>query len=422
MANEIKKNLSTLVNINDQASAEVENDREVDFWTMVGTLPKAIRSYLFSSKTDQTRIRIFDDLNLTQEDRDTALFTELEVLFGDLDLSDYPNALWSRLPWAESEKDRAKHLIVETVGQIFLPIASYMGDVVGLLSKLKVDPKKYAGHEIEVRSVSFKDGAVEIAAATQLEGLDNAAKQRLINIIESRLREVRDDLDTRTMLTRSKKVGGLELSDAQAGQVIEVLTNEMRLTHYIEAVTEQASKTEEIRSEKKFSSEEIRSRLLGPVEDQKQLAKRIEQIERDTNSQIDLLREKVYELVFLPATTEVDAWDVVAALFALTRHNGLLSSLSDDDRFRTGLLFFFEGRPDSSISEIIKRSPAGREAMNVFLQVVLRGAAQLSAEDSARYGLRLIGLLKKSGYAQYADLVAFDLDKETFIWTELIEM
>lgn len=416
-----------VVNSTSDAAEEIEStdfdiEEGLSFIEALSSLPRPIRNFYTSSSTDERRIKIFDDFSLTQEERDIALFTETQVVFNDLDLADYPNALWSRLPWEDSEEERAKNLIIETVGQIFLPISAYLGDVVGLLTKLGADPKKYAGHEIEIRSVSFKDGIKEIIEAAQIKGLDQNGLRRLENIIESRLRGVRDDLDTRATLTKSKKIGGLELSAEEAGRIIEIVANEMSLTKYVEQTNEREV-SEASAESSKFTPEQVKQRLLGSAEEQAELAKRVENLNQPSEGQqVEAPKERLYQLVFEPNYGgSTDGWNIVAALFILAKQGGLLEALSKDDRYREGLKMFAEGR-DVSQLKTIKDSPAGRVAVNMFLQVTLRGVAGLSDEDAARYGLRILNLLKKAGQVQYSDLVAFDLDEGKFVWTEPVEM
>ncbi|MAF25538.1 hypothetical protein CL634_08210 [bacterium] len=57
---------------------------------------------------------------------------------------------------------------------------------------------------------------------------DNVQEKRFRTVILSRFKDVRDNMETREILTRSKKVGGLELTEDQAGQVLTSVQSEMK--------------------------------------------------------------------------------------------------------------------------------------------------------------------------------------------------
>ena len=162
--------------------------------------------------------------------------------------------------------------------------------------------------------------------------------------------------------------------------------------------------------------------LLGSAEEQKELAKRIDAAVKASDDSVDMTRETLYSKMDSLGAETVQPFDVVALLMVLARQGGLLSSLVDDERYREAVQTHLEGMAAKDVLAAVQQEPNGREAVNVFLQIVLRGVAQLKDEDAARYGLRILNTLKKQGNSEYSDLVAFDLDQGKFVWTEPVQI
>ncbi|MBU0625749.1 hypothetical protein KKF05_05420 [Patescibacteria group bacterium] len=414
----LKENAKQLAD-NKQATTTGSLDL-VSLMSKVNKLPSVLRQYFLSNELTQARNLVYDKHGLSNEDESVVFITELQVFLKEIDIRLFPDVLWNRLDWDESRGEDAIGLVADILGFLLMPASAFIGDVVGVLNEFGIDTKKYPLREIKARVISYAEATDDVLKSVDLEKLSINDEKRLRFIIESRLRDVRDDTETLAMLIKSKKVGGLELSETSANKIIKVLNDERALTRYVEQ-TEKEETGEASVENSKFTPEQIKQRLVGSVEEQQELAKRIENLNLSSEGSVDALKERLYQLVFEPVGVSIDDWDIVAALFVLTKQGGLLEALSKDVRYREGLKTFAEGRDASQLKEI-KNSPAGRVAINMFLQVTLRGMAGLSDEDAARYGLRIINLLKKAGQAQYSDLVAFDLDDGKFVWTEPIEM
>ncbi|OIO51389.1 hypothetical protein COY93_02910 [Candidatus Uhrbacteria bacterium CG_4_10_14_0_8_um_filter_58_22] len=406
-----------------ETNTALEPDEEggFTFFEMLSTLPEPVQNYLLSAELDKVRIGIFDRLKLSLDDRDIALYTELEVFFGDVNLADYPDELWTNLPWEDKDKARAQELARETVGRIFLPARTFLGGVAELLESVGGQVGDYPTNQIESRVVTYGQAAQEIAAEADLPDFNEASLRRLQGIIESRLRGVRSDADTVVMLTKPSKTGGLEMSAEDADWIVALTVKEMKWTNFVDQLPNTAAdaKTEDLAAELKYPPEEIRRLLAGTAEEQKTLALAAEHLDQFIKGNDGQLKERLHDIVYDLVDGRVETWDVVAALMLLTKRGLLLETLAKDLRFGQAVRSFSEekGR-DRQFVEAFRLQPSGPQAVNVFLQLVLCGVAGLSDGDAARYGLRITNMLKKAGQSQYSGLVAFDLDEGEFVWTE----
>ena len=65
--------------------------------------------------------------------------------------------------------------------------------------------------------------AEQILPKIDLKSIDEVLKKRLLNIIVARLKDIRDVLETKDVLTRSVKVGGLGLDETMADRIIKLI-------------------------------------------------------------------------------------------------------------------------------------------------------------------------------------------------------
>lgn len=390
-------------------------------------LPETVQKYLFSGALSALHKQIYARHGVAGDIADVAYLTELEVFVGETDVDVFFEALWARLPWPDADEARAKALCVDILGNVFLPAQAFVGDVNAVIRELGGDPGSFNVAPLEVRQLTYADGVQRVRGLLAAEGLDPDDSARLNHIIESRLRDVRDESETLRMLTKERKTGGLELSGDKAARIIDAMRSEMRMTKFVEEVIGtmhaqpgHGSALATDGEHKDWSPERIKAMYLGSPEEQKEVVTRLETLKKEVSDDKEGLRERLFDAMHPGGRTlGSDAWSVVASLIALTQANALISTIVDDQRFRELGVGYVQARGGYDM-DAVRRAPAGRDGMNIFLQLILKAFAGLDGNDSARYGLRVINMLKKTGEAQYADLVAFDLDKGEFAWAQPI--
>ena len=413
------------------------------------SLPEPIRRHLNSNRLAQDIQRIFQSADLTPDERDEVYSIVLKVFFNMVKVEDFPDELWTELAWPASEEDRCRQLAVDLLGYVMLPAQAFLGDVVRLIADFSVNPNDYPQEQVEARVMTFDEGAKAITAAVDLR-LDDEQRRRLHYIIESRLRDVRDDLETKEMLSRSQKVGGLELDESATEHVMEVLKAEVRMTRFVESAGEtpapaapapaMPAATAPVETPaleamaaptaapapaaevKEYDAAAIKAIYNGTAEERAEIGKRIAKFREVTGDTPTKERDALYEILYPPDLGPIEPLFVVAATLAMAEDGSLVSVLAEDLRFRDLINKYFVDKHLSGEAFRFAETPTGREFMNVLLQILLRGFAGLPAGDAARFGLKAANSLKKAGFADYANLQAFDADEGVFRWSELIEL
>lgn len=382
---------------------------------MLDVVPESIHTYLLSDEIGAKRSEVYAKYSLTEDEITIVMQTELEVFFGLLPIGAFPDTLWTRLPWEDKDEEKAKQLTIDMLGKIFLPTQAWVGDVVGVMAELGGDVKAYAQEQLELRELSYADGVKETVDEVSIGPLAEDARKRLNHIIENRLRNVRDDLETEEMLTKSKKTGGMEMPPDDAKKIVEMIQNKMRMSRFVERV-EPKGPAGASGQKRIFSAPDVKAIYAGAPEEQKALALRIEELLRDFGKDIEKLRDKLFLAIKPLDLSAPDRLAVVAAVLALAQEGGLLIAFDEDERFKDIIRAYLEEKGRGAEVEEFNADPRDPKFVNLFMQVLLRGYAAIDEANSARMGLRALNMFKKQGKTEYANLVAFNLDEGKFTW------
>lgn len=221
------------------------------------------------------------------------------------------------------------------------------------------------------------------------------------------------------MLTKPKKVGGIELTEEQAAAIVDVMKDRMRMTRFVEVVEQRGVVAE---AKKEWSVEEIKEIYAGSAEEREEISKhRSEIVQQLEVGGVDI-RNVFYDIINPPDLLPPTSSEVVAGLLVLANEDQLTAALNDDERYREVVRKYYEGRGNEAGFAEFEKDVNSPQSLNVFLQTVLRGYGSLDEQNSARLCLRVLNLLKKRGHAQYAELAAFDMDEGRFVWNQPIEM
>ncbi|TSC96180.1 MAG: hypothetical protein Athens101410_110 [Parcubacteria group bacterium Athens1014_10] len=80
----------------------------------------------------------------------------------------------------------------------------------------------------KIKPLSVEKLAEEIAGKVNLPFADEILSKRLKSIIALHLRDIRDEIETKEILMKSKKIGGLELSESEAERTAKIFKEEFK--------------------------------------------------------------------------------------------------------------------------------------------------------------------------------------------------
>lgn len=407
---------ATPTQIAPKGPAAASDTVEIGVFDLLESLPPEVREFLMSDKLGSKRTEIYRAFNLTEAEIDIALNTELESYLGNYPIADFPDVLWSRLPWKDEEAEKARQLAVALLGNVMLPAEAYFGDIEGLIRSLGGDPASFPADRLKLGRMSYVEGSRQFANDASLGELDNEARHRAAAIVESYLRGVRKDFETLGALTKTKKVGGAGLTEEQAAKIMANVAHSLQTTVYSEEVKKAAPPAPALSGG--FTPEKIKEIYAGTGAEQEILRQRLHDLFGEgATPTVAAARDKFHETLFPNDKPEPEMWSIVAGLVKLAQvgEQGR-TTLAADKRFQKIVRDHLEAHDRKTDIELMEREPDHPRVMNIFLQILLRKFANLDEYESARFGLQVINSMRKRGITKYGDLVVFDLELGKFRW------
>ncbi len=186
----------------------------------IRSLPEAIQDFIFDPEGADKLESIFKEEKIDEKDKKIISGLLSQIFLKEVSVSDFLDLSKKELPSLPQET--LKRVALKIAENRFLPLEDYLGGGVGeLIRSLGVDPKTVEIQRVEVKNLTAEEAATEILLESGLKFEEPVLAKRVQEIIEMRLREVRDDLETVAALVRGPKIGGLGLDEKGAKKVID---------------------------------------------------------------------------------------------------------------------------------------------------------------------------------------------------------
>lgn len=126
--------------------------------------------------------------------------------------------------------------------------------------------------------IDYNSIVQEIAEQTGISLPDEFLKKRFSSLITSRLRDIRTSIQLKELLVRSKKVGGLELADDQADQVVHATEEKAKSIHDQDTIKELEERKKKKEAER--IQEEEQSRQMRQAVAREQIKKAVQKLQQ----------------------------------------------------------------------------------------------------------------------------------------------
>lgn len=187
-------------------------------------LPGPLRTFLLSRSASEDLRVIYKKYQFPTNTLDAIVDLIGDIDFGYLPFSELLLALVDDVGLPEAQ---AKQFAIDLAGLRYLPVAELLGaNVREAIKSWGGDPKKFPVKKVEAQKMTAQMLVRDLLASSK-EPLDTRLKERLQFVLLSRISGVRDDTETRDILTRSQKVGGVELAATQAEELLDQLKRKL---------------------------------------------------------------------------------------------------------------------------------------------------------------------------------------------------
>jgi len=191
----------------------------------IAALPEPVQDYLYSEQAGELNDKIITRNRLV-EGQEPALFVLLRELFvKTIDLSRLVEEIKNRFDFDDA---KAKQLAIDIAGFRLLPLDKWLGDIDGYIRSLGGDPASYPEFRVQIEHRTPEAAADDVVKESVGAVAEPRTQSRLRSVVESFLAGVRTEEQTREVLTRAPKIGGLGLDAPTAARVIEEMHEEAR--------------------------------------------------------------------------------------------------------------------------------------------------------------------------------------------------
>ncbi len=189
-------------------------------------LPAEVTDFLDSSELLFKMIEIIEKHKLT-EDKYGEIAPLVEgLLEKPAGLDGLPGAIAKA---TGLDMTAATRLSADLAGHWLLPLEAYVGDVAGAIMKWGGKVEDYPAKRIARRAVQPDEFIRETLRALGATLKDATLQHRLEYILTTYVRGVRTAPETMAVLGRSRKVGGLEMDEVKAKQLVDHISEKMKI-------------------------------------------------------------------------------------------------------------------------------------------------------------------------------------------------
>lgn len=121
---------------------------------------------------------------------------------------------------------------------------------------------------------------------------------------------------------------------------------------------------------------------------------------------------------FFSAVQKINIARSSALLFYLAQAGDLPKFLKEDEKLKKFLQMVWEKKYGKTAANEFTLKPEAPKFMKLFLRYVLTERLGISENESARFGMKMGNILKKSGRPEYGGMAYYDMEKKEFLWME----
>jgi hypothetical protein len=188
-------------------------------------LPEPVQDYLYSDLAGDLNEKIITR-NKLSEGQEPLLFSLLREIF--VKLVPLPRLVDEVRDRFNFDDIKAKQLAVDIAGFRLLPLDKWLGDVDGYVRSLGGNPTQYPEFRVQIEHRTPEAAAQDVVEGSVSGIADPRAQSRLRGVVESFLAGVRTEDQTKEVLTRPEKIGGLGFDPQSAMRVLEEMHEETR--------------------------------------------------------------------------------------------------------------------------------------------------------------------------------------------------
>ena len=191
-------------------------------YTELQDMPKAIQQYLSSEQFNSADQRLQQTYGLSNEQVMLMGDASIDAVFGEVSVPVLMDQLKTKLVPTPIAEDVWPKFVGDFLREECWMLRDMYGpELAVLIEKYHLDTKAWPEEKIVLRPLTYSGAASEVARISGFALLNPDHRERLRDLISSKIKNVRSDTQVREVLTRMSDFGGLGMDPVMADKAIQ---------------------------------------------------------------------------------------------------------------------------------------------------------------------------------------------------------
>ncbi|MBI5654454.1 hypothetical protein HZC53_02255 [Candidatus Uhrbacteria bacterium] len=189
-------------------------------------MPDGLRIFLFSEEFNDAENRLQKNYSFSDEQKILIGDQMMDVMFGDSELKEAVEAIKTALVPKPLDENRWKELLIDLLKVEVWPLRDLLGsELTQILEEYRISTAGWPQTKIYLKPMTYSAAAGEVASLAGFTLLSPQARERLRDLIMSRVKGVRIDAQVKEVLVRPADFGGLGLNADEADKTIKTIND-----------------------------------------------------------------------------------------------------------------------------------------------------------------------------------------------------
>lgn len=189
-------------------------------------MPDGLRVFLFSEDFNGAETALQKNYGFSDEQKILVGDQVMDVIFGDAELKEAIDAIKLALVPKPLDENKWKEFLADLLKAEAWPLRDLLGsELTQILEEYRVTTAGWPQTKIYLKPMTYSAAAGEVASLAGFTLLSPQARERLRDLIMSRVKGVRIDAQVKEVLVRPADFGGLGLSADEADKTIKTIND-----------------------------------------------------------------------------------------------------------------------------------------------------------------------------------------------------
>ena len=195
-------------------------------------VPPEVVDYLGSEEAVNANLEIMKKYELKDQDMEYIF----ELLWDVIEKRRAPKAIPVELGTRFKRWDEKKinSLSLDLLGKKLLPLSNMISGVEEEIKEIGGKPEDYPHKKVVPKAVTVSELTQNAIHDLNIRLPDKFLKSRLENVLNSKIKGVRDDFETKNRMIRGEKIGGLDIAPSQADEIIQYVDSALKTVKIID--------------------------------------------------------------------------------------------------------------------------------------------------------------------------------------------